>query len=103
MLTLVYFTSFIDFQKKATLSGSLIVIFSFILYIQSKNKDERLGDALIAPFGAPASLVQGTVRGITDLIDGKTTQGAQELKRQLPLVGIPIWKDDVNAFVRARF
>ena len=69
----------------------------------SKNKDERLGDALIAPFGAPASLVQGTVRGITDLIDGKTTQGAQELKRQLPLVGIPIWKDDVNAFVRARF
>ena len=39
MLTLVYFISFIDFQKKATLSGLLIVIFSFILFIQNKNKE----------------------------------------------------------------
>jgi len=50
MLTLVYFTSFIDFQKKATLSGSLIVIFSFILYIQSKNKENLVNNVKFIKF-----------------------------------------------------
>jgi len=62
----------------------------------SSNKDERFVDGLVTPFGAPADLGVGFYRAARDLVDGNMSDGAQELRRALPFVGLPLIRDDVK-------
>ena len=62
----------------------------------SPNKDERLVDGLVTPFGAPVDIGVGFYRAARDLINGDMSDGANELRRALPFVGLPIIRDDVK-------
>ena len=62
----------------------------------SPNKDERLVDGLVTPFGAPVDIGIGFYRAARDLVDGNVSDGANELRRALPFVGLPFIRDDVK-------
>lgn len=62
----------------------------------SPDKDERLLDALATPFGAPVDLGIGFYRAADDFINGRVSDGANEIRRGLPFVGLPFIRDDVK-------
>lgn len=65
----------------------------------SPNKDERMMDAFIEPFGAPAGLAVEYGRALKDFTNGDVSDGADRLKYALPFIGLPIIRDDMREFV----
>jgi hypothetical protein len=65
----------------------------------SPNKDERMMDAFIEPFGAPAALAVEYGRALRDFTNGDVSDGADRLKYALPFIGLPIIRDDMREFV----
>jgi hypothetical protein len=62
----------------------------------SSDREDRLVDGLITPFGAPVDLGVGFYRAARDLINGNISDGANEIRRNLPFVGLPFIRDDVK-------
>ena len=62
----------------------------------SPDREDRLVDGLITPFGAPVDLGVGFYRAANDLINGNISDGANEIRRNLPFVGLPFIRDDVK-------
>jgi len=62
----------------------------------SPDREDRLVDGLVTPFGAPVDLGVGFYRAARDLMDGNISDGANELRRGLPFVGLPFIRDDVK-------
>lgn len=65
----------------------------------SPNKDERMMDAFIEPFGAAAGLAVEYGRALRDFTNGDVSDGADRLKYALPFIGLPIIRDDMREFV----
>ena len=65
----------------------------------SPNKDERMMDAFIEPFGAPAGLAVEYGRALKDFTNGDVSDGADRLKYALPFIGLPMIRDDMREFV----
>jgi len=66
----------------------------------SPNKDERLVDGLVEPFGAPVDIGVGMARTARHFFNGDTNEGVEELRRVSPFLGLPMIKDDVRELTR---
>jgi hypothetical protein len=65
----------------------------------SPNKDERMMDAFIEPFGAPAGLGLEYGRALRDFMNGDVSDGSERLKYTLPFIGLYPLRDDMREFV----
>jgi hypothetical protein len=65
----------------------------------SKDKDERLLDAFIEPFGAPAGLAVEYGRALRDFTNGDVSDGAERMKYALPFIGLYPLRDDMREFI----
>ena len=65
----------------------------------SPNKEERMMDAFIEPFGAPAGLAVEYGRALRDFTNGDVSDGADRMKYALPFIGLPMIRDDMREFV----
>jgi hypothetical protein len=63
------------------------------------DRDERLLDAFIEPFGAPAGLATDYYRSIDDYFAGRESDAAERLKYSLPFIGLQPFRDDMREFV----
>jgi len=63
------------------------------------DRDERLLDAFIEPFGAPAGLATDYYRSINDYFAGRESDAAERLKYSLPFIGLQPFRDDMREFV----
>ena len=67
----------------------------------SSDKDERFVDALVTPFGAPVDIGVGFYRAAKDFAEGNVSEGANELRRNAPFLGLPFIRDDVKELTNA--
>jgi len=65
----------------------------------SPNKDERMMDAFIEPFGAPAGLGLEYGRALRDFMNGDVSDGAERLKYTLPFIGLYPIRDDMRELI----
>ena len=65
----------------------------------SPNKDERMMDAFIEPFGATVGLGVEYGRALNDFMNGQTSDAAERLKYSLPFIGLQPIRDDMRDFI----
>jgi len=65
----------------------------------SPNRDERMMDAFVEPFGAPAGLGLEYGRALKDFMDGNTSDASERLKYALPFIGLYPIRDDMRELV----
>ena len=65
----------------------------------SPDRDERMMDAFVEPFGAPAGLGLEYGRALKDFMDGNTSDASERLKYALPFIGLPMIRDDMRELV----
>lgn len=65
----------------------------------SPNKDERMMDAFIEPFGATVGLGVEYSRALNDFMNGQTSDAAERLKYSLPFIGLHPIRDDMRDFI----
>lgn len=65
----------------------------------SPNREERMMDAFVEPFGAPAGLGLDYARSVRDYFNGDTTDASERMRYLLPFLGLPMIRDDVQALM----
>ena len=65
----------------------------------SPNREERMMDAFVEPFGAPAGLGLDYARSVRDYFNGDTTDASERMRYVLPFLGLPMIRDDVQALM----
>ena len=65
----------------------------------SPNREERMMDAFVEPFGAPAGLGLDYARSARDYFNGDTTDASERMRYVLPFLGLPMIRDDVQALM----
>ena len=68
----------------------------------SRDKDERMTDAITEPLGAPVSLALGYARAFQDYMNGDTADAAREIIYNTPILSIPMIRQDINDLLSGR-
>lgn len=63
------------------------------------NREERMMDAFVEPFGAPVGLGLDYARSARDYFNGDTTDASERMRYVLPFLGLPMIRDDVQALM----
>jgi hypothetical protein len=65
----------------------------------SPNREERMMDAFVEPFGAPVGLGLDYARSARDYFNGDTTDASERMRYILPFLGLPMIRNDVQALM----
>jgi len=68
----------------------------------SRDKDERMADAITEPLGAPVGLALGYARAFKDYMNGDMGDAFSEIIYNTPILSIPMIRQDINDMIRDR-